>query len=116
KARRGKTARRGERELVLVRALSGKNARGALAARVRLHDEKRAHDGRSLAGAGAEIHAKSRGGERGQKLMRGVLHSRLRRDPRMDLATKEHSSCSAISEPHKHLRARGFTITAARCS
>src|SRR5260370_41474718 len=44
--------------------------------------------------------------------MRGVLHSRLRPDPRMDLATKEQSSSSAISELQKHLRDGSFVVTA----
>src|SRR5882757_10214964 len=46
--------------------------------------------------------------------MRGVLHSRLRPDPdpRMDLATTEQSSSSAISELQKHLRDGSFVVTA----
>ena len=44
--------------------------------------------------------------------MRGMLHSRLRPDPRMDLATKEQSSSSAISELQKHLRDGSFVVTA----
>jgi methylenetetrahydrofolate reductase (NADPH) len=44
--------------------------------------------------------------------MRGVLHSRLRPDPKMDLATKEQSSSSAISELQKHLRDGSFVVTA----
>jgi methylenetetrahydrofolate reductase (NADPH) len=44
--------------------------------------------------------------------MRRVLHSRERRDPRMDLATREQSSSSAISELQRHLRDGSFVVTA----
>src|SRR2546430_2070297 len=111
-AHRGEAARRGERELLLVRAVSGKNARGALAARVRLHDPKRPHDGRSPAGAVAEIHGERRGAKAGRKVIPGVLDSRLRPEPDMDLATKEQSSSSAISELQRHLQDGSFVVTA----
>jgi len=89
-----------------------KMARGPLAARVRLHDEKRAHDRRAPSAACAGIHEKSRGGEGGQKVMRGVLHSGYDGDARMDLATKEQSSSSAIASCKSTCGTGVFVVTA----
>src|SRR6266545_6385589 len=115
KAGGGEAARRGERELLLVRALSGKDARGALAARLRLYDAQRPHDRRPASAGGARFHGASRRGESRRTrraARRGVLNSRLRPEPDMDLATKEESSTDAASELQRQLRGGGFVVTA----
>src|SRR5207248_2945328 len=59
-----------------------------------------------------EIHGERRGAKAGRKVIPGVLDSRLRPEPDMDLATKEQSSSSAISELQRHLQDGSFVVTA----